>query len=145
MQLIGVRFKEVHPRMSRDFLVVFGDPAAAADAERLLQSVTAGDGAPLFEVDNRGCDLFVVLTYACDIGSDLDFRVGAKLFRNLRSHVSFVAIKNGEHSGTGYFVDTGVNLGAGVESIALSEIPTLVCRALLGEDADWQTLASAAG
>jgi hypothetical protein len=145
LRLIGVQFEEVQPRMSRDFLVVFEDAISAARAELVLRSVVTEAGVALFEVDNRGHDLFVVLAYPQDIGRDLGFRVGAQVFQDLRSHVAFVAIKNGEHSGTGYFVDTGKKLAPTHEAIPLSRIPTLVCQALLGEHVDWRSLARAAG
>lgn len=141
LRLVGVQFEEVQPRMSRDFLVVFKDAASAAHAERVLKSVVTGDDVVLFEVDNRGHELFVVLAYPQDVSPDQGFRVGAQNFEGLRSHVAFVAIKNGEHSGTGYFVDTGMCLADNHEAIPLSRIPTLVCQAMLGEHVDWHSLA----
>jgi hypothetical protein len=143
LRQIGLRFKEVQPRMSRDFLVVFEDAASAATAEALLNSVVTSEGAAIFEVDNRGSDLFVVLTYPKDIGPEMGFRAGERVFADLRSLVAFVAIKNGEHSGIGYFVDTGATGNRSDDAIPLSSIPSLVCRALLGERVDWQTLSAA--
>jgi hypothetical protein len=144
LRLAGVQFVTVQPLMSRDFLVAFSDSASAARAEQILRSVSTNEGVALFQIDNRGHDLFVELTYARDISPGQGFRVGERSFQDLRSHVAFVAIKNGEHSGIGYFVDTGHNHVAGSETIPLSHIPSLICRALLGEDADWRALAAVA-
>lgn len=123
LRRIGVAFTRVEPRMSRDFLVEFSDrEAAAAGATRLARAQTA-DGTPLFEVDNRGTDAFVMLTYPRDIDPSLEFSIGTEKFLGLRDDVAFVAIKNGEHHGTGYFIDTGIaNPGVAAE-FPLAELP----------------------
>jgi hypothetical protein len=143
LRLIGVQFVEVLPRMSRDFLIVFADSTAAANGERLLKSATTADGVTLFEVDNRGHELFVELAFAQDIGQGMAFSAGKQHYQDLRSHVAFVAIKNGEHSGIGYLVDTGSSPMVSTETIPLSSVPELICRALLGEQVDWRSLAGA--
>lgn len=95
LRRLGCAFERVEPRMSRDFLVVCADAAAAARTEKVLQGQKAPDGVPLFEVDNRGASLFVTLSYPHDIPAPL------------AAEVVFVAIKNGRHNGIGYFLDTG--------------------------------------
>jgi hypothetical protein len=130
---VGVTFDGVSPRMSRDFLVTCGTAERAAVAARILEQILADDGTPLFEVDNRGSDLFVMLTYARDIPAGAGFRLGGRTFTDLRSRVAFVALKNGEHDGAGYLVDTGQKLDPRSAPIALASIPGLVTRYLLDE------------
>ena len=48
----------------------------------------------------------------------------------IRDDVVFVAIKNGEHNGVGYFIDTGVTAAAPGASFPLAELPAKVCEAL---------------
>lgn len=103
---IGCENFDVQPRMSRDFLVEARDAANAATIERRLAAATCDDGVPLFQVDNRGETLFVMLTYPKDIPIGFGFSIGNSHFANLRRRVNFVAIKNGEHDGIGYLVDT---------------------------------------
>ncbi len=67
----------------------------------------ADDGSPLFEVDNRGMDLFVMFVYAKDITADAACRIGDLRLPGLRTEVAFIALKNGEHHGDGYLIDTG--------------------------------------
>jgi hypothetical protein len=123
LRRIGVDFTRVEPRMSRDFLVAFADRAsAAAGAERLTQARTA-DGTPLFEVDNRGADAFVMLTYAKEIDASFEFFIGTERYTGLRDDVAFVAIKNGEHDGTGYFIDTGMSPQNETEEFPLAQLP----------------------
>lgn len=125
----GVLFEAVEPRMSRDFLVKCQTPEKALAAEQRLKDIVADDGVPLFDIHNRGCDLFVMLTYPHEIGDALGFRAGNVHFKSLRNDVAFVAIKNGEHNGIGYFLDTG-NAVPVRERFALTEIPQRICAAL---------------
>jgi hypothetical protein len=106
LRKIGVPFLNVEPRMSRDFLIICKSNEQAQEAERLLNETTARDGVPLFEVDNRGANLFVMLTYPNDISKEFHYKQGNKQYYCLENDVAFVAIKNGEHNGTGYFSDS---------------------------------------
>jgi hypothetical protein len=42
----------------------------------------------------------------------------------------FVAIKNGEHNGVGYFIDTGLTGSASETAFPLAQLPAKVCEAL---------------
>lgn len=130
LRQIGVQFARVEPRMSRDFLVACADPEQAVQAAAVLQSARATDGLPLFEVDNRGNDLFVMLTYPRDIPADFVFTVGEAHHRNLRERVAFVALKNGEHDGIGYFLDSGTPRADAPAQFPLQEMPQRIMNAL---------------
>ena len=94
----------VTPRMSRDFLVDFDDEAAAARAETTLRAYRMSiDGEPLFTCDNRGASLFVELAYPREISPNAAAVAdGHPTVSDFAARVAFVAIKNGEHHGTGY-------------------------------------------
>ena len=102
-------FKTVVPRMSRDFLIECEDSAQASHVEQSLDKLyIQGDEEKLFTIDNRGDSLFVELTYGKELKPGSNIRMngdGATL--DLFKYVSFLAIKNGEHDGIGYFIDTG--------------------------------------
>jgi hypothetical protein len=132
LKLAGVPFDSVSPRMSRDFLVTCATQEAAAQAEKGLAAVAAQDGTPLFEVDNRGRDLFVMLSFPRDIPADMPFMRSGQPLGPLRPHVAFVALKNGEHDGIGYFVDTGRKQDPDAPPLKLASIPDFVYEALLG-------------
>lgn len=125
---IGVLAERVHPLMSRDFVADFRDAEAALAAERLLSSVQSLDGSPLFDVDNRGRDLFVMLTWPHDIPSDFAYFVDGAPHFGLRDDVAFVAVKNGRHNGTGYLLDTGLS-GVLNDAMPLSELPAWIAAA----------------
>ena len=103
---LGCEDFEVHPRMSRDFLVAAGSAENATAIQRRLAAAIGDDGVSLFDVDNRGDSLFVMLTYPRDIPISFGFSIDNRHFADLRRRVNFVAIKNGEHDGIGYLVDT---------------------------------------
>jgi len=103
LEKVGIRFKNVLPRMTRDFLVEFDSAADAAVAERQLRAFrVAKDGAPLFgDVENRGDSIFLSLVYPNEIGPDLVVsHENGEL--PLAPWVAFVAIKNGMHDPRGY-------------------------------------------
>jgi hypothetical protein len=88
--------------MTRDFLISFKSPEEAKIAQDLLSSILVDSEKKLFEeIDNRGKDIFVVLTYSKEIKSDTYINVAGKQI-NLFDKVSFVAVKNGVHCGKGY-------------------------------------------
>jgi hypothetical protein len=124
----GVPFERVEPRMSRDFVIYARDAEQAAEAQVALDKITTTAGEPLFEVDNRGETLFAMFTWPNDIGEDMAFSIANEPRQALRSHVAFVAIKNGRHNGIGYFIDTGANCRTG-HRFALTEIPARVAAA----------------
>lgn len=130
----GVAYDTVEPRMSRDFVVCCGSAQAAAAAADRLATITSEDGRPLFEVDNRGTDLFVMLTWPEDITDAFTYRVGNQLHQGFKDDVAFVAIKNGEHNGIGYLLDTGQPAGAPAR-MPLADVPERICHAL---GFDWQ-------
>jgi hypothetical protein len=106
---VRVPFRSVEPRMSRDFVIDCVSVEQAAEAERRLRRIMAADGTPLFEVDNRGSDLFVMLAYSREIGPQFEFLVDGERHDDLAGDVAFVALKNGEHNGVGYFLDTAAS------------------------------------
>lgn len=123
LRKIGVSFAQVEPRMSRDFLVTCDGPEEAREAQAILESATAsGDGVSLFSVDNRGCDLFVMLEYPGPVDESLVYTVGGCEYRDLSEDVAFVAIKNGQHNGVGYFLDTGVRPDEVPDAIPLANL-----------------------
>ena len=135
LERIRVPFVRVEPRMSRDFLVVCRDAEQAVQAQtRLAGAVANNDGLPLFEVDNRGADLFVMLTYPREISPGFEITVGDETFSGLDQDVVFVALKNGQHNGTGYFLDTGADFRARDVSFELRAMPRVVADALGIED-----------
>ena len=133
---LGVEHIGVEPRMSRDFLITCADAQSAARAQSQLAAVCADDGTPLFEIDNRGRDLFVMLTYPNDIPPTMAAGSDTASIENLRDHVAFVAIKNGEHDGIGYFCDTGSGTALRGARINLRSMPDRVIEAFGLNDAD---------
>lgn len=132
LRKIGVPFASVEGRMSRDFLVRCESGEQALAAQRILESARALDGTELFEVDNRGTDLFAMLTYPENIPAEMGYTVDGKAFSQLGSDVVFVAIKNGRHNGIGYFLDAGSLPGDTAQEFPLASLPNRIAEAVLG-------------
>ena len=141
LRKLEVPFASVEPRMSRDFVVFCNSAEDAAHAQRILESASDENGIPMFEVDNRGSDLFIMLTYPHDVSDDFTFQAGNKSFTGFKSDIAFVAIKNGQHHGIGYFIDTGAAPGGLPGQFPLAEIPSRICEAL---GVQWTPKAAAA-
>jgi hypothetical protein len=115
--------------MSRDFLVICGSAEEAARCEQSLLAVHAPDGLPLFTVENRGQDLFVMLSYPKEIARGFVPRMQGRPLWDIHEDVVFVALKNGEHNGVGYVIDTGVSR-AELPAFRLAELPARIFAAL---------------
>ncbi len=118
LKKIGVDyFSNVLPRMSRDFLVEFETVEEAKTADNILESyVSEDEGKQIFKVDNRGKSLFVELVYDNDIkdSTSIVSQLNSIKVDNFKKYVAFVAIKNGEHNGIGYLINTGEKIEAKV-------------------------------
>lgn len=136
---IGVTFDSVLPLMSRDFTVSFATDAEAREAEATLSAVQAPEGMPLFNIDNRGSSLFVCLSYPREMAKGFVPTLNGTPLWDISGDVAFVALKNGEHNGTGYFVDTGVTPALITPTFRLAELPNRVFSALgLSPDSPFQ-------
>ena len=89
----------------------------------------APDGIPLFTVENRGRDLFVMLTYPRQIPRGFVPALQGRPLWDIHEDVAFVALKNGEHNGVGYFIDTGLSKAAETD-FRLAELPGRIFAAL---------------
>ena len=104
---LGIKYKKIQPRMTRDFLIEFHNHGDLIKAESILTNIKSDSGEKIFrEVDNRGKDLFVSLTHSDDISDQFSFFLDTKEFTNFRDDVVFVAIKNGHHDKVGYYLDS---------------------------------------
>jgi hypothetical protein len=131
MARLDISPTRVDPLMSRDFVLHFADSGAAASAAVRLEAARAA-GAPVFEVDNRGENLFVTFVYPHDIPEDLEIKIGNESIRDIRQAVAFVAIKNGEHDGDGYLLDTGRERDPPAQTFPLHHLTDRIVAAVTG-------------
>jgi len=102
LRQMGVDFTDVVPRMTRDFLVSFDTEEQALKAEQKLSEILVNNEVKLFEeIDNRGKDIFVVLSYPSEITGKTMISYSGNV-SSLSDLVTFVAIKNGEHQSKGF-------------------------------------------
>lgn len=127
LKSIGIDFLDVIPRMTRDFLISFDSESKAVEAKNKLSNIFVDNKIKLFEeIDNRGKDIFVVLTYPHEITNKTNISyLGNKL--QLNDLVTFVAIKNGEHQSKGFaYYSHGLLDSAPVENSHVSSIHNTV-------------------
>jgi Type I phosphodiesterase / nucleotide pyrophosphatase len=126
LSLLGMKYESIEPRMSRDFLVKCSCEENARSVESGLLNVKTQSGLSLFDVDNRGTSLFVTLTFPDEITNQTCIYLNNHVIKNLREHVSFVAIKNGQHNGVGYFIDTDMRPSNTPQAMPLSRVPRII-------------------
>jgi hypothetical protein len=120
---MGIKFSRVQPRMTRDFLLEFDDYQDLISAKGLLSKIESKDGEKIFkELDDRGNDLFVSLTYDKDITESFSLYLNSSEYKDFRNDVAFVAIKNGHHHGTGYYLDSFKSSKEPKEDIPLQDL-----------------------
>lgn len=117
----------VEPRMTRDFLVKVKSNDDAIYLEEILKSAKDAKTGKLFfeEIENRGKELFVTLTYPEEITEDT-VMISGDTSHSIFNDTVFVAIKNGMHQGGGViFASKGLSQylpskGSHVKSIFLT-------------------------
>ena len=127
MRTLNIKFKNVQPRMTRDFLIEFNDRGESLKAEFVLRSVITKSGEKVFgQIDNRGNDIFVTLTYSGEIKGEFNISFvngdGKLIQHNLTPDVVFVAIKNAHHDSRGFFIDTETKDGSINSTIPIKNI-----------------------
>lgn len=130
LNLVGIKHRDVLPRMTRDFLVEFETTQDAVAARAVLAGAhVVGTEQPLFaEIEDRGTALFVTLTYPHEIDNRLQVRFGNQVFA-LAPHVSFVAIKNGMHQAKGFaFFTANISQYAPAEGAHVKSLYTTIMR-----------------
>ena len=99
---LEISFKDIEPRMTRDFLVSFDSEKDAEDTKKILSQLKVNDGVPLFnEIEKRENELFISLTYSNEIDSRTFVELNQKRIF-LKDYVVFVALKNGMHNSKGF-------------------------------------------
>lgn len=106
LKLLGVNFKSVEPRMSRDFLVNFEEEYLCDEAERLFLNINQLNNESIFYIDRKNNSIFVSLIYKKEIKKNFKIKTNQKISINLYDYVNFVAIKNGEHQSKGYVISS---------------------------------------
>ena len=98
----GISFEKVQELMSRDFILHFKNRELAADSFKKIKIIKDNFNLNLFgDIETKENKLFVSLIYNQEIKNQFIQIKEKKILLN--DYVSFVAIKNGMHSGKGFF------------------------------------------
>ena len=104
---LSIPYVSIQPRMTRDFLVKFKNNNQAKEVKSYLQTLSFDNEQIFGLIELRDNELFITLDYNNEINQKSiiecsNFENGEPVSFDLFDHISFVAIKNGEHSPKGY-------------------------------------------
>lgn len=106
LKKINIKFINVQPRMSRDFLINFSNDAYRDDAFEILKNIKLLN-KPFFGIlDKRHNSIFATLTYDEKINKEDEVILEEQKLK-IFNDVVFVAIKNGFHNGKGFLYTEG--------------------------------------
>ena len=99
---VGIKYKFIHPRMTRDFLIEFNNKDEKKDAIYKLSKIYEKESKKTIfnEIDERAESIFVTLTYSDDLKKKILVFDEKEIYAD--NEITFVAIKNGEHSDKGF-------------------------------------------
>jgi hypothetical protein len=125
LNMIGVSFFKVLPRMTRDFEIIFDNSKNLKNAKEILKNIKSKkDNLNIFnEIEERDNSLFVVLTYPNEVKDGDVMIINENLELNFFRELVFVAIKNGMHDKKGYvFCSTNTNFKVPSEPVHVSKL-----------------------
>lgn len=103
LKSLGIKYTDIFPRMTRDFLVKFENNVDRDRAYKTLSLLDIEQTRVFGLIEKREKELFVTLDYPLEISStDAIINPSNNIPITLLEEVNFVALKNGHHSGTGY-------------------------------------------
>jgi len=124
-----IDFKNIQPRMSRDFLIEFENQEQTIVAAELIKNIRTKDvfNERIFKtIDIRNKSIFVTLTYPKKIDKKLNIYSNNKII-NFNKCVDFVAVKNGVHSPIGYlFTSKKLKKLVGYNQINIKDIYNII-------------------
>ena len=105
----GIFFEKVQELMSRDFILYFKNEEHTLKALKIIEKIKEKSEINLFgDIEKKDNSLFISFVYDKEI-LDQIVESSNKTEIKLKNFVSFVAIKNGMHSGKGYFYSSCIS------------------------------------
>lgn len=129
LQEIEINFKDVKPRMTRDFLIEYDNLNDLVKAKSILEKIVSKDGVKIFEdIDCQDNNMFITLTYNRNIDKNFKIYMDKKIIKNFGDDVVFVALKNGHHHSKGYFLDSYSKPSKSMQSLPCKNIFSIIMK-----------------
>ena len=132
---LGIKFKRVLPRMTRDFEILFNNTEEMEEASKILGGAKIErTGESLFgDVSIRNNSIFATLIYSAEIMPDDIAVSGQTRIENVGAEVVFVALKNGMHSGKGFsFFSPNCNVDLPKHAVHIAALHSLTLEVAQG-------------
>jgi hypothetical protein len=107
LKILNIDFKNVHPRMTRDFLIEFSNQEDQKKCLMRLEAINKLNNKNIFNYDIRKDTIFVTLAISEKVTPESELILENNKKINIYNEVSFVALKNGMHCEKGYILSKG--------------------------------------
>ena len=107
LKILNIDFKNVLPRMTRDFLIEFNNQEDLKKCLIRLEKINKLNNKNIFNYDIRKDTIFVTLSISEKISRDTELILDNNKKINIYNEVSFIALKNGMHCEKGYILSKG--------------------------------------
>ena len=103
LSLININYKDVIPKMSRDFIIYFKNVENKENAIKIFEEINLMNQKKIFSIDGRENSIFVTLIFSEEIKDNFEIKIRDNKKINLSEYVNFIALKNGMHDQEGYY------------------------------------------
>ena len=107
LKILNINFKNVHPRMTRDFLIEFSNQEDQKKCLMRLEAINKLNNKNIFNYDIIKDTIFVTLAISEKVTPESELILENNKKINIYNEVSFVALKNGMHCEKGYILSKG--------------------------------------
>ncbi len=107
LKILNIDFKNVLPRMTRDFLIEFNNQEDLKKCLIRLETINKLNNKNVFNYDIRKYTIFVTLAISEKVTPESELILENNKKINIYNEVSFVALKNGMHCEKGYILSKG--------------------------------------
>ncbi len=127
LKKMKIKFKNIYPRMTRDFLITFHSENELQKACEKIKGIKVNNTDFLFEeIEIRNLEIFVTLTYPFEILQNTKCKLNSYTI-DLYNEVVFVAIKNGMHQSKGYvYLSDGIKKSLPIEGGHVSNLNSTI-------------------
>lgn len=125
LKLLGISYKNISPRMTRDFEIKFDDTKQRDSAFKAFKSIKINSTKAFNLIEKRQDSLFITLTYDQEINENTELSFNNFIWK-AKDLIVFVAVKNGQHYSRGWLFSSEKLLKSSKDIVNVSELRNIM-------------------